>query len=238
MIINKSTDSGKLDWIKEYLRPIWTAIFALYSLYLFSSFSGMEVVMDWHRNTNQHPILVYIIIGFVGAFTLCCYWWFAGKMFTTTDSKQKIKTPPSLHELYKSDFPTTMRPSYDFDVSFKDGTKVRVSAIEYLDFQGKSKFMGFYIPQSVNTYDVCVAIADNYKSNMNHLESSGTIRAWISGESTQTSSHDLIFSGRIYIYHDDFMTLQQLATLESLYQSKGLSVVFRSDAYMQSQWNK
>lgn len=238
-----------LGWVAMGLnQPLLAQIsFSVASLIFITKFIWwISLEHPFNASKIQIFLVIFIAVGIVGILWVYSLKWVNGLKPTLMqpsatapiNSKQKPKMPPSLHELYKSDFPTTMRPSYDFDVSFKDGTKVRVSATEYLDFSGRSKFMGFYIPQSLNTYDVCVAIADNYKTNMNYLESSGTIRAWISGESAQTSSHDLIFSGRIYIYHDDFMTLQQLAKLESLYQSKGLSVVFRSDAYMQSQWNK
>jgi hypothetical protein len=85
MIINKSTESGRLDWIKGYLRQIWTAIFALYSLYLLTRPMAMETIMDWHKRTNQHSLIVYIIVALIGASILCIYWAIAGKIFSEVE---------------------------------------------------------------------------------------------------------------------------------------------------------
>jgi hypothetical protein len=71
---------------------------------------------------------------------------------------------------------------------------------------------------------------------MNDLESSSEVIGGFSTDSRMTSSHELVFSGRIYIYHEDFFSLQQLASLERLYESKGLSVIFRGQSYMFSVW--
>lgn len=144
---------------------------------------------------------------------------------------------PNLHELFDKEFSTLFRSSADRIFGIDDGTKkitIKISEKEYLDFQAKSKFIGFYIPSSLYSYRLCESLADEYKATIKDFESVGEFKFGHVAESNITSSRDLVFSGRIYIYHEDNFSLQQLATLERLYESKGLSVIFRGHAYLLS----
>jgi hypothetical protein len=50
------------------------------------------------------------------------------------------------------------------------------------------------------------------------------------------SSRDLVFSGRVYLYHEDEMTLKQKAELGDLFKANGASVIFRGLDYQQTRW--
>ena len=73
-----------------------------------------------------------------------------------------------------------------------------------------------------------VNIVGEYRNIMKHMELVKVKGGGMPTDSAQTSSDDLTFSGRVYIYHEDDLSLQQLAALERLYNSKGLSVSFKA----------
>jgi hypothetical protein len=47
-----------------------------------------------------------------------------------------------------------------------------------------------------------------------------------------TNQDDLVFTGRIYIYHEGELSIEQRADLIRLYRSKQLDVQFRGTDYM------
>jgi hypothetical protein len=159
------------------------------------------------------------------------------------DASVKGQPPqiPDFQKLFGKEFSTLMRMGSDRKLGIRRGTEeiiITISEKEYLDFGANSKFLGYFIPLSSpsDAYEVCKYLPDLYKTTMDELESKGTIKSGNMAESRQTSSKDLIFAGRIYIYHENDFSLQELATLERLYDSKGLSVVFRGKAYLLSMW--
>lgn len=80
VLVNKSTEHGRFDWIHPYLRQIWTAIFVFYSWYVIHTNSTHPVLMWIHMNTK--PWLAYPLLAVLGSVLFCGYYWFAGKVFT------------------------------------------------------------------------------------------------------------------------------------------------------------
>lgn len=156
------------------------------------------------------------------------------------DVKSSTTELPSLEKLFRSDFPNLMRSYSGRNIGIKgeSGEKtVTIGEQMYLDFQGKSKFLGYYIPMSPDPYGICAFMADEYLTTIRDFESKASITAGHVTEFSSTSQKELLFTSRIYIYHEFTFSHQQLADLERLYKSKGLSVVFRGPAYLSLMWN-
>jgi len=141
---------------------------------------------------------------------------------------------PNLEKIFKDDFPNVMKHSLGAEVNTPFGI-VKIIEQEYMDFNSKSKFLGFYIPFCSHPYDICEFLAGECENIMKSMEQVKVTGGMVT-DSAQTSSDNLIFSGRVYIYYEDDLSLQQLADLERLYKSKGLSVIFRGHAYMALKW--
>lgn len=112
VLINKSTESGRFDWIKPRLRQIWTAIFAFFSLYLLQKPAAMEVAMKLH--TRLPGPLGYVVAAICGALLLCGYWWFTGVEFNKAPAventtRQQI-TAPALQPNESKSFPPRKLP--------------------------------------------------------------------------------------------------------------------------------
>lgn len=208
----------------------------------------------FHKHTWQnHPILAAIAVVFilgtavVGIFTLKNH--ISGVQYSATHiqkpdqtksekghiAKKDIQEQITLENLFKRDFNNLFRlNNTGFIKSLTtDGEKdTPVSTQLYLDFAGKSKFLGYYIPLSPNAYMACKTIPYIYKDTMKSLESQAVISGGIVTEFKMTEEKDLVFTGRIYIYHVNSFSHKQLADLEEFYESQGLSVAFRGPAYL------
>src|SRR5258708_7547618 len=84
VLVNKSTERGRFDWIHPYLREIWTAIFVFYSWYLLTQ-PRAEAFLMW-LSRSLRPSFVYLVLAIMGASLLCGYYWFAGKVFESKSS--------------------------------------------------------------------------------------------------------------------------------------------------------
>src|SRR6266850_301315 len=145
---------------------------------------------------------------------------------------QQIEIPRlTLRQLFNTEFERTTKYGEEREVVFRSGIRVRVQSTIYMDHDAKSSFLGFYIPASPRTYEVATMLADNYNTT---LEAGKQISVTTTnpGEKIATSSKDLAFTGRMFLYHEDALDLQELATLETLYKSKNLSVQFRGPDYL------
>jgi hypothetical protein len=78
VVINKSTEGKRFDWLHPHLRIVWTVLFVFYSWYLLTQPRAQEVLMWLHQ--TRKPILAYPLLALVGAILLCGYYWFAGKV--------------------------------------------------------------------------------------------------------------------------------------------------------------
>lgn len=159
VVINKSTESGHLDWIKQYLRPIWTGIFIIYAVYLLQKTSSMEATMELHKKINLPSPVVYLIVGLLGAVILCGYWWLTGKLFS--ENKPTIVKQP---EQQIREEPNTISPKSDKhipDIASNELIKTMTGGDSYcymsffpIDiFEGKAR-PSFYNPEKYPLYGV------------------------------------------------------------------------------------
>jgi hypothetical protein len=90
VLINKSTEGERLNFIKPYLREIWTVVLLI--------FVGCFLMQQSPRDSlmKLHPYMPgyrgYIVCAIAGSTLLCAYWWFVGKIFTP----QPIPQPPEI----------------------------------------------------------------------------------------------------------------------------------------------
>jgi hypothetical protein len=170
--------------------------------------------------------------------------------FTASPKKTEVKSPESvlrskpepqkkssntrnkktLLDLFNNDFNYLLRSSSDINWAKPGNDKVIIKSQVYLDFQSQTMFLGFYIPYSPQTYEICAALTDYYGTvieDQKKLE----VKTWAPGTQPVDSS-ELRFSGRIFLYHEYFLREEQKRELFSLYKSKGVSLQFRDLEYL------
>jgi hypothetical protein len=143
-----------------------------------------------------------------------------------------LKNPPTMSDVFTNDFPNTMKLSDEaIGIEWKDnGTTIQIKRQLYLDFPANSKFVGFYVPTSdpsdiSRTAEACLKLAqvDAVQQALDELPKKTFIAA---GLGQTTTIQDLTFSGRVVIYHDDFLSITQQADIIRAFAAKHYAVGF------------
>ena len=152
---------------------------------------------------------------------------------TTTPSTVPVKPvtqPLTLKELFDTDFPTGSVSNELTMKSAKDGTVFKIPYRVVTDFTARTKFIAFYVPSSANTFDICCALPQQIQTVFDAVEKSIEITATDPGNAP-TSLKELVFTGRIFIYCEDSLSHQQLATIQSVFSQNKAEVQFRDQTY-------
>ena len=106
------------------------------------------------------------------------------------------------------------------------------------DFDGKTEFIAVFIPRTTDAFIAAKGIALGYQNIIDQLNE--RIRASVSapGESAKTDSTDLTFSGRVFIYYEGELSLQQMAALEQMFIERKMAVEFRGQSYWALRMNE
>jgi hypothetical protein len=153
------------------------------------------------------------------------------------DEKRMKAAKLTLIDLFKTEFPDFMKLTCEYTITPKDGIRIEekvppVEATVYMEWLGKSEFIGFYVPSSNYSFIVCGLLADKWQKIITDANSKVEIQFGVSSSMDKTSLKELTFTRRVYLYHEDSFDLQQLAEIERVYKSQGLSVVFRGPQYL------
>jgi len=147
--------------------------------------------------------------------------------------------PPSLLDVFNSDFPDLLKARNDLSI---EGTKTSLKQQVYLDFSGKSDFVGFYIPTSSNpisggdnTIKVCLMLINQVPDAISRLAKNTPMIGGFGEDGNKLE--DLTFTGRVLIYHEDLLSITQKAEVINAYKSKNLDVQFRGEDYLAYQLN-
>lgn len=149
--------------------------------------------------------------------------------------RQPELTPPSipesaltLHLLFTEDFPQCWIPRIDTRVTIEGHENAIESGI-FVAFPGRSRFVGFFLPKNVDIYRVCKVLPDAVDLLLAHFSSGHTFQANGIFDKSQTPFEDLASTGRVYVYYEGVLNLEQSAELEKLFASKHLGIVLRGD---------
>lgn len=98
------------------------------------------------------------------------------------------------------------------------------------DHTSNTKFLSFYVPHGPDSFAAIAALTKDYKL----LLTSSTVQMLSQnpGEATFSDSKDLRFSGRVFIYHEDLLTLQQLGQLEGMFKAESVVPQFRGHQWV------
>jgi hypothetical protein len=123
----------------------------------------------------------------------------------------------------------------DRGIQWKDGFVLPIKRQVYMDFQAKTRFVGFYVPSanqldSDREYNACLDLADDVEQTMIDVGKKQAISAGYSDE--QTSMQELMFSGRVLLYHEDHLSILQKADIIKAYKAKHFDVQFRGPDYL------
>lgn len=198
-----------------------------------------------NRPTSQVVSIAFLVMGCIGALTVWSFRYVDAKRRAKQEvgttaaqpaSLDKITINTTLHELFENDFPDLMKARRGYAFRDKRTRKeITITRQLYLDNGRKEKFVGFFIPSSGpknrETRDACSFLAGHYEIGFElEQEILGSVNPKQSPE--PLSPAELAFSGRIYIYHEDLLSVEERAQIEKGFRSHGVSVVLRGPAYL------
>jgi hypothetical protein len=155
---------------------------------------------------------------------------------SSTCAAPRADQPPTLLDLYRRDFPNLMKLHGEQIAHQAGGQQYKFHATAYLDFPSQSWFGGFFMPSGPSSYAVCAYLADHHKQALDNFRASIYAQAKYPGDSSPTNTQDLVFSGRIFLYHEDDLSLRQAADLTDLFKTKGVALQLRGHDYAMSRW--
>jgi hypothetical protein len=157
-----------------------------------------------------------------------------------SDPAKGAEKPPRLDDLFRQDLPYTMKVTFDdTGIQWGDGSVLPIKRQVYLDFQAKTQFVGFFIPSADQlsvtdkTYNACLRLVDVVERTMEDIRKQVAISGGYADE--MNSVQDLTFSGRVLLYHEDFLSIVQKAEIIKSYKAKGYDVQFRGPDYLGNQ---
>ncbi|MFZ0481237.1 MAG: hypothetical protein WAL71_19010 [Terriglobales bacterium] len=197
----------------------------------------------------------FVVFGIIGAAWVWSYCWVGSRVPllkppppVAQDHKQDDK-PPTLLDLFRKDFSNVLKGSDSSDIdAYTIGSPneftIKVKRQIYEDYEARTKFVGFYIgrptPPAMDfsgraTIVACMELLnhDAVQETFNHFSKSVAV---MSGYNDQmTTSKELTFSGRVLIYHEEFLSIPQKADILKAYEEKHLAVNFRGSDYLGTQ---
>jgi hypothetical protein len=141
------------------------------------------------------------------------------------------RIPPTLSDLFKTDFPNVFKATDEAVLNSKtDNSVLRIERHVYMDFEAKSQFVGFYIPflTDNHAFDVSIALVDVVQPTLDKLDRGVPVGGDASGV---ISAQDLIFSGRVFLYHEHPFSNLQKAQIVQAYHARAYDVSFRGLDY-------
>jgi len=137
----------------------------------------------------------------------------------------------TLNEYFKKDFSRFMTVAQEHTcVHQATGASTNLIVRVHSDFEACSKFGSIYIPSGAPAKDIVLYfindISQLLKVNDGVLVISGFGRFEM-----ETSSEQLAFTGRLFIYTEDELDCESLNEIKTFSASKGMHLVFRSKTY-------
>ena len=150
------------------------------------------------------------------------------KVVSTTTSTPPV--PKSLHDYFVADnfgLIVATDPTYIVDLKTE---RLTVEAKLYGDFNGKSAFLGFYIPTTLRTRDVCLLLLKGHRSIIETFQKSMPAQVRTLGNRA-TDLRDLKFTGRVFFYYEGTLFQSDQEVIETAASRNGMSVQFRGPEY-------
>jgi hypothetical protein len=132
----------------------------------------------------------------------------------------------SLKDYFDTDFKNTLSVrSYLKMRSDKSSEEIEAVERVHLDFDSNTKYISYYVPQTTNIFDVCLSLIKDPKRALASSESVEVQSGFVGEE--KSSSSELKFSGRIFIYTENELTIEQIGQLKVVATKLGVSIRIR-----------
>jgi hypothetical protein len=174
-------------------------------------------------------IIIGTSVGLVGAFK-------TDAELTKSKGPKLTDAPPLL-----SMFMEMLRPKIGMTVfGYEDINLPTIQARVFynlqLDFTSQTKYISLYIPPHPNL----AAVISELDPAEIAEQAGNTVRvgAHARGNTTEVNSKDYLFSGAVYIFHEDQLTRQQILDFTDGFKKRRMSVQFYSTEFKLIEWDQ
>lgn len=141
----------------------------------------------------------------------------------------------TLQSALHDNFPGTFQTAGEVPWHDRDGTTISVQSVDFRDPHNGAEFLGFYIPATSHTVDITKAALNEYKQIMEALAQPKNIMSIIGkGEHGSNTTSNTRFTGRIFVYHEQLLSAQELKEIDDLAAALDVNVVLRDPSYLSS----
>ena len=215
-------------FFREYLKPIVVTLVV--------SFAGAIWAF-----AKQHPMVWLPIVSVAATLAVITVLALrdgrsrrANAQSLTDEKETKIaKKPITLRTLFETDFPNLDHFENVLRIK-KSSANEKECEIPFrlcVDFDARSRFLAFYVGVQWETRRMCVSIAKNYKDAI-QIANQSHVYSMRPPNTAETQLREVVFTGRIFIYHEYEMTQREKAELEDFYKLNGAAVQFLGPVHL------
>lgn len=174
----------------------------------------------------------------LGVFTLVYLYNPAQLVVPASEQRAQIKNEKhfsTLKDLFKNDFPNLLKVENKSIVkAIKSGQSVEVVNKVYSDDSAGTKFIAFLVPSSPETFGICSFLPAQVQPALDSLSKGIKVKSKNPGE--PMIDHEAFpFSGRVFVYHEDYLSPKQIGQLTDQFEMQHFQVQFRGPDYQQVQ---
>jgi hypothetical protein len=147
--------------------------------------------------------------------------------------KQVEKPKPillSLEDYYRSDLKDLMRLDSETQATI-NGETTTLPVCCWRDFRAKTDFLGVYIPHGKFSADLVVGFSSNVRVLYSAMVEGVRIVRSMPGVPTKTSTDTFTFSGRVFVYYEDYLEPRVIADAIDAYKELGFDLELRGVDY-------
>ncbi|HEY6767261.1 MAG TPA: hypothetical protein VI386_21085 [Candidatus Sulfotelmatobacter sp.] len=137
--------------------------------------------------------------------------------------------PITLHSLMQGDMPTFNKTSQELSV----GNGLLVDCMISSDFDSGAKFLSLFVPTYPKPLEAMLFLAEKAQDMANDVSMSSRIKYRAPDEPPQDSA-SLPFTGKVYIYHEDYLDHAQQGLVEAAFKQHKLEAVLRGPDYLRA----
>ena len=137
----------------------------------------------------------------------------------------------SLKDYFDTDFKNVLSVHRSLKVrSNNNDEETEIIGRVHLDFDSNTKYISYYVPQAANVVGICLSLIKEPKHTLAASEGVEVHSGFVGEE--QSSSLELKFSGRLFIYTENELTKEHIDQLKAVASELGISARIRGPKFV------
>jgi hypothetical protein len=136
----------------------------------------------------------------------------------------------TIRDYFDTDFPHDLLVHRPMNVHLLDGeSEGGIIARLHYNCDSNAKYVSYYLPPSAHLFDICGYLLSNLNVAFSVAEGVKVGGGWVGQVMVWDS--ELLFTGRVFVYHDGKLTPEQTSLLQGLAVQHGIALRLRGPEY-------